>query len=755
MKRFVRALEHATLLLLLALTALIASTTRLPAQNRYEWSVFSSLKEGRSITVDDRGVVWTATTGGIFSYDPVADSFRVYRTTEGLLKLSALSIAFDTSSGSLYVGSDDGSISILGRDGVWNYSTDIAAARDKPDRRVLGFGFRDGKAYILTAFGVAVYNPVDSTLSEAYVNFRGLPVNTSINGILFYRDSIWLSTPVGIVYAPQRGRVLTDPTAWNFIPAASIGGAASINSIIEMEGRFTVGTSQGIYHRNDDGTFGKRQDLPSNTVHIVDEGGYILAYAETSLYRFDSATHAFREGRVVPDGIVDAAVMRDGTPVVALGRIGFGYLLNEGFVVSSPTSPVSNIFSNLAFGWDRSIWVSSGVGSNGRGVSRLTDTGWIEYTKKNTPELKSDEVWHVSKGAGNSIWTGHFPGGFTKFTEEGIVGYDNRNSPLVGTRLNDNEVIGAQAAEQGGRTWLINWDNTDRQGPVLLEYKSDGGFTVHLSSDKRAYRWLAIDGNGTKWLGSDASQSARGLTWYNERETLPVRSRTFTTSNGLPSNLITALMIDPDGELWVGTSSGLVVLRNPSGVVNNEGDQPSFRTILALKDIGIHGLAVDALNQKWVGTDEGVYLFNSDGSELLQRFTASTSPLVDNRVLSILSDDGSGDIYIGTMNGMNKVSTPAVEPPTPAERITVSPHPFRLPSSEPLRITGLPGNASIKILSLSGTLLREFESPGGAIAFWDGLAQDGTLVPSGIYLIAAGTKSGEETVVGKVAVVRE
>ena len=99
MKRFVRALEHATLLLLLALTALIASTTRLPAQNRYEWSVFSSLKEGRSITVDDRGVVWTATTGGIFSYDPVADSFRVYRTTEGLLKLSALSIAFDTSSG--------------------------------------------------------------------------------------------------------------------------------------------------------------------------------------------------------------------------------------------------------------------------------------------------------------------------------------------------------------------------------------------------------------------------------------------------------------------------------------------------------------------------------------------------------------------------------------------------------------------------------------------------------------------------------
>jgi hypothetical protein len=40
------------------------------------------------------------------------------------------------------------------------------------------------------------------------------------------------------------------------------------------------------------------------------------------------------------------------------------------------------------------------------------------------------------------------------------------------------------------------------------------------------------------------------------------------------------------------------------------------------------------------------------------------------------------------------------------------------------------------------------------VAFWDGTDQGNKTVPSGIYLIAAGSTLSDQTVVGKIAVIR-
>lgn len=739
------------------------------AQNRYEWSAFSSLKFAQSVTVDDSGTLWVGTTGGLFGYNVANDTYQIYRTTEGLLELNALAVAYDSTDGSLYVGSDNGSVSILKNDGHWSYTTDIASAHERNDRRILGFGFHDGKTYILTAFGAAVFNPSDSTLVEAYVNFRGIPSNTPVYDVLFRNDTIWLATGAGLVYARTTGTVLTDPNVWNVIPASSVP-AESVTSVIDLDGRILFGTSRGAYQIVEGGQLSRRFELPDNNVRLVRRGDAVLAIAEKSIFRYDTSEKVFQQIRVLDETVHDVAAIEDSTVAVALNQSGLGLLRADSLHITAPSSPVSNVFAGLVLGWGESLWVASAEGNvGGYGLSRLLNGEWIEYTHSNTPQIKSDGVWHVSRGVDSSIWVGEFPGGFTKFTENEVVSYDASNSPMVGIAGNPDFVIGGQAVAQDGRTWMINWDNTSNAGPLLLAYPSiDGGdgtgfdaYTAvvpNYGTVGRAYRWIVVDGNGTKWLGADGALQSPGLLWFNERESLPnhwglITTSTASTSNALPHNSQTALLVDPDGEVWVGTPKGLAVLRNPSGVVNN-GDNPSFRTIKALTDIGVRAIAVDALNQKWVGTDQGVYLFNSDGSELLQRFTAENSPLVNNQVRAIIADNTSGDVYIGTSNGMSKVSTPAVEPPASTATLSVSPHPFMVPSDEPLRISGLPANSTIKILTLSGTLLREFDSPGGAIAFWDGLDRAGDPVPTGIYIIAAGTKLGDETVVGKVAVIR-
>ncbi len=86
----------------------------------------------------------------------------------------------------------------------------------------------------------------------------------------------------------------------------------------------------------------------------------------------------------------------------------------------------------------------------------------------------------------------------------------------------------------------------------------------------------------------------------------------------------------------------------------------------------------------------------------------------------------------------------------------VYPSPFILNGgNNQLTISGLVVDSDIKILSITGKLISEFPSPGGNVAFWDGKDMNGNYVSSGIYLVIAFDKEGNNAVAGKVAVIRK
>ena len=64
-------------------------------------------------------------------------------------------------------------------------------------------------------------------------------------------------------------------------------------------------------------------------------------------------------------------------------------------------------------------------------------------------------------------------------------------------------------------------------------------------------------------------------------------------------------------------------------------------------------------------------------------------------------------------------------------------------------------DSDIKVLTISGKLVREFTTPGGRIANWDGRDETGNFVPSGVYLIVAYDKDGNNVSTAKVAILRE
>jgi hypothetical protein len=184
---------------------------------------------------------------------------------------------------------------------------------------------------------------------------------------------------------------------------------------------------------------------------------------------------------------------------------------------------------------------------------------------------------------------------------------------------------------------------------------------------------------------------------------------------------------------------------------------PSIKmsSVFVLRQQTINCIAVDPLNQKWIGTNQGLLLVNSDGSRLLATYDTRNSPLLADVIRSIAIDENKGIVYVGTDAGLTSFETPAVKPLESFAELFVYPNPLLVEDkNEILTIDGLIKDSEIKILSISGKLISEFSSPGGRVAHWDGKDLEGKPVSSGIYIIVAYDKDGSNVATSKVAVLR-
>ncbi|MFC2085484.1 two-component regulator propeller domain-containing protein, partial [Bacteroidota bacterium] len=394
----------------------------------------------------------------------------------------------------------------------------------------------------------------------------------------------------------------------------------------------------------------------------------------------------------------------------------------------------------------------------GVGFYKFNGTTWTNYNIETHPELPSNFFHNVSAAPDNVIYLSTWGKGFTRLKNNQFETFDAYNTDLIGIPDATNFLVIYDVKEDSKQNaWIMNfWAANSKTISVLTAdsswYHYEFGSPLFPQTVQTGP--MVIDQFDTKWFV--VSTGSRGLYYFNENGTFNNTEDdtwgVLKASSGLNSDIIYALAVDKRGELWVGTSLGVNIITDPS--------RPNDRkySVFGLRQQTINCISVDPLNRKWVGTRQGVFVMTPDGSSLLDQYDSRNSPLPTDDIKCIAIDEITGMVYIGTDFGLSTLTTESMKANDTYDELFVYPNPYIINNSSnsaTLSIDGLIENSQIKVITISGKLINEFEAPGGRIAFWDGRDQDGKLVPSGIYIVIAYDQEVNNISSTKVAVIRQ
>ena len=164
-------------------------------------------------------------------------------------------------------------------------------------------------------------------------------------------------------------------------------------------------------------------------------------------------------------------------------------------------------------------------------------------------------------------------------------------------------------------------------------------------------------------------------------------------------------------------------------------------------------MAVDGANRKWIGTEGGgLYLFSEDGTKQIYHFTTENSPLLSDNILALAIGPETGEVFIGTDQGLVSFRGTATEGTEDFSCVYAYPNPVKEDYDGLIGIKCLMTNAQVRITDIEGNLIFSTKAEGGE-AVWDGKNFDGRKAKTGVYLVYASNDKGTQKIVTKILII--
>ncbi len=735
------------------LTAVILIAFQIKAQSIGQWRIYSDLKDVKAVVSVDNNV-WAATDGGVFKFNLTDSSYTIYNKADGLNSQALSAIGVDISN-KIWVGSKEGFINIIDpSDNSIAKIIDINAS-DKTQKQINDIFVRGDTAFVSFDFGLSIISTKTFSFYDSFRKLGSFPTQSKV--IRAYKSSlIYAITDDGVAIQKPGTINLSAPESWDNYSFGSQIYAQSASRIIEFNGQILLATSNGVHTFTNNlwqpfilqGVKINDMTVSGNVLYLI-SGNTLYQYTNGTLTNlYTSSGASFRSVNVLSSQAIYIS-SSEGIIERKNGKVQTIY----------PNGPSSNSFVNLSVDLTGQLWVATGKDVTGVGFFKFDGSNWKTYDMKGYPQLPSNSYYNIFAAPDSAVYLSNWGKGLTIFKNNSFTIYNKSNSGLVGIPSDTNFVVITDVkTDSKGNVWMVNLQSAARKQLSLLTKQNKWyhySFTNPLLTTSDLLDKLVIDRNDTKWFSVMIGK--RGVYYFNENKTfdnLNDDTQGYISKNdGLISDIISSLAIDQKGYLWIGTNIGVNVITD----LNNPIKSLTSSLAIALRNQNVTSIAVDPLDQKWIGTDQGVFVLSSDGVQLVNQYNSTNSPLPSDQIKSIAFDPKNGKVYIGTDFGLAEFTTSSIQPVESFNKLFLYPNPLLLKDGEAnfLTIDGLIRNSNIKILSISGNLIRDFKSTGGKVTFWDGRDTNGNLVPSGVYIIVANDDEANNVTISKVAVIRK
>jgi ligand-binding sensor domain-containing protein len=736
------------------LGALILFYTSIHSQNIGEWRIFSDMKNIKDAAISSEGV-WAVTNGGAFRLNSSADtSFLILNKVDGLITQNLTSVSVDNQN-KIWFGSQEGYIIVYNQTNKSIASILDIFKSDKTRKQINDIFISRDTVFVSTDFGLTLINTNNLTFFDTFMKLGDFSSESRVIST-FKSGLIHSITESGVAIQKVGTQNLSAPESWNTYRFGTAITAQSATKIISYNSELLLSTNNGIY-KFSNGAWLQLLMQGTNIKDLFVSGSSLFILTEKSLFEYNGSQikQVFENQDIT---LFSVAVSENKNYYIS-SSAGLIEVKNNAVKYLSPAGPYSNLFINLSVAGSGNLYVATGKDLFGVGFLEFDGKKWKRYGREDYPQLPSNAYYNVFADDDNTVYLSNWGNGVTIFKNGQFTVYNASNSGLVGIPANTNFLAIADVKTDSKKNiWIANHQSAARKPLSVLTADNKWyhfSFTNPVLSEFDVLDKMVIDQNGTKWFF--VFEGNRGLYYYNEKGTFENLSDDtqggIRQSNGLLSDIITALAIDQRGYLWIGTSVGINVITDTSRPLTTLISSIA----LSLRNQSVTCIAVDALNQKWIGTKQGLFVLSSDGYQLIDFYDTKNSPLPNNDIRSIAIDENSGKVYIGTDFGLAVLQTSSIKPDDSFNQLFVYPNPIVISgnSSSQLTIKGLIKNTSIKILDISGNLVRDFQSPGGRVAFWDGKDFDGRFVSTGVYIIVAYDEDANNVTTSKVAVIRK
>jgi hypothetical protein len=732
----------------------------------------------RALAVAEAGdKIYCATADGFFYYDKEFGSLKTLSRLDGFSDLNVQTLRYDSLTSTLLIVYQNSNIDLVREGKIINIS-DIFRKPMIGTKAIYHVHFQDKRAYLSASFGLVVLDLVKLEIKDTYSNLGPEGRSVQVYASTTLHDSLYLATSNGVMAARLSHPNLLDFRNWRTFTAADGVPAPEPGREIQTIASFGNNVYAGVNQVGIVGFNGQSWNLTPlqppglDFLQLRPSRSSLVIVSSSTLSPVDRSLsvqplpHPLlrqpRDGLRSKDGTVWAADLVNG--LVRIAGNDAQSLVPNGPFHRNTFELYADDQSVLAFGggYDDSYEQNN----HATGFYEFKEGQWQSYNPEFFPDRSQFPYVHDLVGAARSpvdgkLYLASYGYGLIQWNGPGSYTlYNETNSPLISSIPGDQRFVRIPgiAADPEGNIWMTNRNQaTNAAGlHVLRPDLSWQSFAIPGFREASNLERLLLDDNGFKWMIVSRSASTPGVLVFDDKTGQHRHLTNNEAAGGLPSSLVYSLAKDLNGEIWVGTSDGVAVFPTPYQVFSPDM-RPAYIPVIQGRPLltgqTVRAIAVDGGNRKWIGTENGAWLFSPFGDELIQHFTTKNSPLPSNQITDIAVDHQTGEVFIATEAGLVSYRGGATVTNPPPDCATVFPNPVRPGFSGLVGISGLPNNATVKITDVAGVLVYETKAEGGTAA-WNVSDYLGRRVKPGVYLVFSTLPDGSQSCMSKVAVLK-